>query len=69
MALLFAKEDLNLVKCKECNHTELIKREITQLLNGKHNTYQSINKRIEYVCKQCGAVVVTIDDDGHSYIK
>lgn len=69
MALLFAKEDLNLVKCKECNYTELIKREITQLLNGKHNTYQSINKRTEYVCKQCGTVVVTIDDDGHSYIK
>ncbi len=68
MALLFA-EDLNLIRCEDCNCSELIKREITQLINNKHNTYQSINKRTEYICKNCGAIVVTIDDDGHSYIK
>lgn len=68
MALLFA-EDLNLIRCKDCNCSELIKRKITQLINNKHNTYQSINKRTEYICKNCGAIVITIDDDGHSYIK
>lgn len=68
MALLFA-EDLNLIRCEDCNCSELIKREITQLINNKHNTYQSINKRTEYICKNCGTIVVTIDDDGHSYIK
>lgn len=68
MALLFA-EDLNLVRCEKCNHTELIEKEITQLMPGKHNTYQLINKRIEYVCKHCGETVVVINDDGHAYIK
>ena len=66
MALLFA-EDLNLVRCEKCSHTELIKKEITQLMPGKHNTYQPINKRVE--CKNCGTTVVTINDDGHVYIK
>lgn len=68
MALLFA-EDLNLIRCKECGNSELIEKKITQLMPSKHNTYQSINKRVEYVCQKCGATVVTINDDGHSYIK
>lgn len=68
MALLFA-EDLNLVRCDNCHHTELVKKEITQLMPGKHNTYQSINRSIEYVCKNCGETVVVINDDGHAYIK